>query len=327
MAESRPFLRSPFVTPDPNSGNWSSSHSSFSDDDDGEAQLYSTNDEKYGNSAEQFPDSVVEPQRPAKRSRARLILLVLLAIGVTVSISAWRAPDHVRTKAADMAHQVQHAASDQWKGAKEWSGWSSNPNTGGVGLDDPKVDLSIMDEDQPHPLYVLPDPPWDTSGYASERFLSYMPHSGYHNQRIELSNALSLAKMLNRTLLLPPVWIGWPVVTQPYSQLQSTWDKVMAAHTESFKERHNEHHRLHKRQSNDSQDKQLTEEECKSYAKECKSTYKDTFVAWRFLTNIEKARDRLSIVDRFNMTEAFAREKAGVQSDDDVVSRSLDRFV
>src|SRR6185312_1206373 len=35
---------------------------------------------------------------------------------------------------------------------------------------------------------------------SGEKFLSYWTHSGYHNQRIALENALLLAKMLNRTL-------------------------------------------------------------------------------------------------------------------------------
>ena len=41
-----------------------------------------------------------------------------------------------------------------------------------------------------------------------ERFLSYLPHSGFHNQRIALENALVLARLLNRTLLVPPVRFG-----------------------------------------------------------------------------------------------------------------------
>ncbi|KAF9359273.1 hypothetical protein BGX26_012725 [Mortierella sp. AD094] len=42
----------------------------------------------------------------------------------------------------------------------------------------------------------------------NERYLAYLPHSGFHNQRITLENALLLAKYLNRTLLVPPVYLG-----------------------------------------------------------------------------------------------------------------------
>jgi hypothetical protein len=40
------------------------------------------------------------------------------------------------------------------------------------------------------------------------RFLSYLPHSGLHNQRIALENALVLAALLNRTLVVPPARLG-----------------------------------------------------------------------------------------------------------------------
>ncbi|KAH0825962.1 hypothetical protein J3R83DRAFT_7557 [Lanmaoa asiatica] len=35
-------------------------------------------------------------------------------------------------------------------------------------------------------------------------YLAYLPHSGLYNQRIALENALTLAQLLNRTLLVPP---------------------------------------------------------------------------------------------------------------------------
>jgi len=41
-----------------------------------------------------------------------------------------------------------------------------------------------------------------------EKFLSYLPHSGFHNQRIALENALVLSRLLNRTLLVPPIRFG-----------------------------------------------------------------------------------------------------------------------
>lgn len=40
------------------------------------------------------------------------------------------------------------------------------------------------------------------------KYLSYLPHSGVHNQRIALENALTLARLLNRTLLVPPIRLG-----------------------------------------------------------------------------------------------------------------------
>jgi hypothetical protein len=46
-----------------------------------------------------------------------------------------------------------------------------------------------------------------------ERYLAYLPHSGFHNQRIALENALVLARILNRTLLVPPAHLGSNVVS------------------------------------------------------------------------------------------------------------------
>lgn len=70
----------------------------------------------------------------------------------------------------------------------------------------------------PAPTQIIATP-------TSRRYLSYQPHSGFHNrqshsfptklrltprsaERMELTNALTLATLLNRTLLLPPVRLG-----------------------------------------------------------------------------------------------------------------------
>lgn len=51
---------------------------------------------------------------------------------------------------------------------------------------------------------------WDKASYdiPSTKFLSYVPHSGFHNQRIELENALTLSRLLNRTLLISNFRLG-----------------------------------------------------------------------------------------------------------------------
>lgn len=41
-----------------------------------------------------------------------------------------------------------------------------------------------------------------------ERYLAWLPHSGFHNQRVSFENALILARLLNRTLIVPPVRLG-----------------------------------------------------------------------------------------------------------------------
>lgn len=57
----------------------------------------------------------------------------------------------------------------------------------------------------PHPH---PPPPPSSPKSRSTHYLSYTPHSGFHNQRKALTNALTLAHLLNRTLLLPPIRLG-----------------------------------------------------------------------------------------------------------------------
>jgi len=59
------------------------------------------------------------------------------------------------------------------------------------------------------PINVNPNPklvPQDD--WSTRRYLSYEPHSGLHNQRIALANALTLARLLDRTLLVPPATLG-----------------------------------------------------------------------------------------------------------------------
>ncbi|KAH7928307.1 hypothetical protein BV22DRAFT_1192871 [Leucogyrophana mollusca] len=55
-----------------------------------------------------------------------------------------------------------------------------------------------------HPK-VVAWPYTDHDHYEQSQYLAYLPHSGLHNQRIALENALTLAHILNRTLLLPPL--------------------------------------------------------------------------------------------------------------------------
>ncbi|KAF9977346.1 hypothetical protein BGZ73_006215, partial [Actinomortierella ambigua] len=59
-----------------------------------------------------------------------------------------------------------------------------------------------------------------------EKFLAYFPHSGFHNQRITLENTLRLAAYLNRTLLLPPLYLSKfkeGLVWKPPPVLEHQW--------------------------------------------------------------------------------------------------------
>ncbi|KAI8982498.1 hypothetical protein BDB01DRAFT_792841 [Pilobolus umbonatus] len=63
-----------------------------------------------------------------------------------------------------------------------------------------------------------------------EKFITYTPHSGLNNQRIELINALVLAKALNRTLIMPIVNIGHAIIWKPSPLGEETLSKCPNNH-------------------------------------------------------------------------------------------------
>ncbi|GAA5982690.1 hypothetical protein JCM10908_006747 [Rhodotorula pacifica] len=59
-------------------------------------------------------------------------------------------------------------------------------------------------------VHPRPRPPSSVaaSAHPNTKYLAYENHSGFHNQRKSLVNALVLAQLLDRTLLLPPARLG-----------------------------------------------------------------------------------------------------------------------
>ncbi|KAG1474137.1 hypothetical protein G6F56_000532 [Rhizopus delemar] len=57
-------------------------------------------------------------------------------------------------------------------------------------------------------------------GEDGERYITYYPHSGLHNQRLAIINAIVLAKALNRTLILPEINIGKGTSWAPTSRYE-----------------------------------------------------------------------------------------------------------
>ncbi|KAI8384775.1 uncharacterized protein BYT42DRAFT_563627 [Radiomyces spectabilis] len=57
-----------------------------------------------------------------------------------------------------------------------------------------------------------------------EKFITYLPHSGFHNQRIALINALVLAKATNRTLIMPELNVGAATYWRPSNVLAGRMD-------------------------------------------------------------------------------------------------------
>ena len=58
----------------------------------------------------------------------------------------------------------------------------------------------FLNTHQPKPIQHTPQP--------NEKYLTYLPYSRFSNQRSTLLNAALLAKYLNRTLVVPPMFLG-----------------------------------------------------------------------------------------------------------------------
>ncbi|CEP19434.1 hypothetical protein [Parasitella parasitica] len=61
------------------------------------------------------------------------------------------------------------------------------------------------------PVNPTPTTSLHSTEKKEEKYITFLPHSGLHNQRIGLINAMVLAKALDRTLLLPDINIGTAV--------------------------------------------------------------------------------------------------------------------
>lgn len=139
------------------------------------------------------------------------------------------------------------------------------------------VDVDVFREDS----MSIPTKP-----SASERFLAYSPHSGYHNQRISLENALTLAFMLDRTLLVPPIWLGHAI---PYISFDKLGRRLAMA-------------------SKDHLDR------CKDFGdggsadpipRECEGFWSWTQVGWDFLVDLKDAKDLVPMRSRWNQSAAW----------------------
>ncbi|KAI8065303.1 hypothetical protein BC940DRAFT_304698 [Gongronella butleri] len=72
-----------------------------------------------------------------------------------------------------------------------------------------------------------------------EKYISYMPHSGLHNQRIALINAAMIALALNRTLIMPELNLGFATYWRPSIPLAHRLDDCVgqSLHALQTKER------------------------------------------------------------------------------------------
>ncbi|KAI8600967.1 hypothetical protein EDD21DRAFT_337789 [Dissophora ornata] len=138
-----------------------------------------------------------------------------------------------------------------------------------------------------------------------ELFLGYIPHSGFHNQRIELQNALRLAAYLNRTLLLPPLFsyakvmrIGW----RPPLGLLTGWGQLTREHSQSCRN--------------------LDPTQLAPTARDCAVYHSWTLTPWTYVFDVPKAiqgvvgisgqTEPIRVFDRPNVTIAWMAEHLGI---------------
>ncbi|GAA5993871.1 hypothetical protein JCM5350_006827 [Sporobolomyces pararoseus] len=226
---------------------------------------------------------------------------------------------------------------------------------------------ALNKETGPIPINLLPNPRSSSGQNNETRYIGFLPHSGVHNQRIALQNALLLGKLLGRTVLVPPIWIGWPTSTLPYDDLAKAWTDIMLLNPASFNisdlseasplnlpanypstlasfpcptcaaddpdriaerlehasvTRKNWLAKGYKLRPDGYPITELTAEECKSYSPECRHTYRDTFLSYNFLCDLEKVKEEgVEIVDRWDMREKAIEGLLGVEEKDIYVLR------
>ena len=132
-------------------------------------------------------------------------------------------------------------------------------------------------------------------GGPDEKFLAYLPHSGFHNQRIAFENSLVLARLLNRTLLAPPIRLA----TKPLHYLKFDALYHTIALSNKLGLRHCSQVPLHI-----------------PLPLECADYSEYTHISWDWLMNLTEVKRRQRIFQRWNMTHAWIQDRLGVTDAD-----------
>jgi len=141
------------------------------------------------------------------------------------------------------------------------------------------------------------DPIPSFSAEPTDLYLTYLPHSGFHNQRISLENAFVLAALLNRTLIVPPVRLSSnPIPYLPtrklVSAIESSNDPALDACP-----------------SGEDFDSILDTGSCNPY-------HDFIHLSWRHLMPISHLLNRTSFVERDDMRQTWFKMSLNIHSDD-----------
>ena len=131
-------------------------------------------------------------------------------------------------------------------------------------------------------------------------YLSYLPHSGFHNQRIALENALLLAYLLRRTLLVPPIRLG----NKPIRYID--YDTLSRYH--ELDSKHGLNH-------------------CPkvppyiSRPPECLGYFETSYIPWNWLVNLSVIEAYQPIIHRPDMTQSWIEANLDIAPSDILVLR------
>lgn len=152
-----------------------------------------------------LPNTLASIRKRTRLKSCTVFVLLLAAIVVVAAGIAWSTNLHVPSE-----QKVRLYASRIGNGLRLWTdsvestepaepaspaSIASHPAGPVEGVEDGTA--SELEDIQISTLPKL-DPP--SAADRSVKYLGYLPHSGFHNQRIELQSALMLGKMLNRTV-------------------------------------------------------------------------------------------------------------------------------
>jgi hypothetical protein len=138
-----------------------------------------------------------------------------------------------------------------------------------------------------------------------EKFLAYLPHSGFHNQRIAFENGLTLARLLNRTLLVPPIRLGsLPLQYAKFNTLRrllSLSDKEGLRHCLGFS--------IHS-----------------ALPVECQDYYSYTYIPWGWLVDLASVKSHQRLFDWRNMSDIWVAEHLSISKADTLILRDLEPY-
>jgi hypothetical protein len=171
-------------------------------------------------------------------------------------------------------------------------------------------------------LTMFPErPPMD-----QERFLGYIPHSGFHNQRLTLESALLLASYLNRTLLLPPLYLCEKAQNIPWGPplaMLNRWDTLVRTKEQDELCRNYDPTVLPRKSQK--QLKAMSEKD-RFRETECRRYHGWTLTPWTYFYDLPKVlkdvvgighqTEPIRVFDRPNVTLAWMTERLGVKDMD-----------